>query len=134
MESSEDRPKVGISSCLLGQRVRYDAGHKRDRFLTDTFGKYVDWVPVCPEVECGLPTPRPSMRLEGEVSHPRLIVTKTGDDLTEKMHSWSKTKIGDLKKEELVGFIFKSKSPSSGMARVRVAPASHWRCGRDAAW
>ena len=120
MEPALDKPRVGISTCLLGQPVRYDGGHKRDRFLTDTFGKYVEWVPVCPEVECGLPTPRPSMRLEGDVSNPRLIVTKTGDDQTERMQSWSKKRITELKKEHLIGFIFKSKSPSSGMQRVRV--------------
>ena len=57
--------KLGISSCLLGNNVRYDGGHKLDRFLTDTLGKYVEYVPVCPEVECGLGVPRKSMRLEG---------------------------------------------------------------------
>ena len=57
------RPRVGISACLLGAAVRFDGGHKRDRFLTETLARFVEWVTVCPEVECGLGTPRESMRL-----------------------------------------------------------------------
>src|SRR3954466_16182711 len=60
---SGDRPRVGVSACLLGQRVRYDAGHKRDTFLTDVLGRHVEWVEVCPEVEAGFGTPRGPMRL-----------------------------------------------------------------------
>ena len=63
---ADDRPiRVGISACLLGQEVRYDGGHKRDSFLVDTFGRFVEWVPVCPEVEAGFGTPREAMRLVG---------------------------------------------------------------------
>jgi len=112
--------RVGISSCLLGNNVRYDGGHKLDRFLTDTLGKYVDYVPVCPEVECGLSIPRPSMRLEGKPDAPRLIVTSTREDLTERMDAWAKKRVAELEKEDLCGFIFKSDSPSSGMERVKV--------------
>jgi uncharacterized protein YbgA (DUF1722 family)/uncharacterized protein YbbK (DUF523 family) len=112
--------RVGISSCLLGNNVRYDGGHKLDRFLTDTLGKYVDYVPVCPEVECGLSIPRPSMRLEGLPDAPRLIVTSTREDLTERMEAWAKKRVAELEKEDLCGFIFKSDSPSSGMERVKV--------------
>jgi len=115
-----EKIKLGISSCLLGNPVRYDGGHKLDRFLTDTLGKYVDYVPVCPEVECGLSIPRPSMRLEGNSEAPRLIVTSTREDLTERMKTWAKKRIADLEKEDLCGFIFKSDSPSSGMERVKI--------------
>jgi len=115
-----EKPRMGISTCLLGERVRYDGGHKRDRFLTDTFGKFVDWVPVCPEVECGLPTPRESMHLEGDPENPRLVTTRTHVDMTEKMLSWAGSRLDQLKSEDLSGFIFKSNSPSSGMERVRV--------------
>ena len=69
--------KLGISSCLLGNPVRYDGGHKLDRFLTDTLGRYVDWLPVCPEVECGLPVPREAMRLVGDPEDPRLVTFRT---------------------------------------------------------
>ncbi|HQI74007.1 MAG TPA: DUF523 and DUF1722 domain-containing protein [Smithella sp.] len=115
-----EKIRLGISSCLLGNNVRYDGGHKLDRFLTDTLGKYVDYVPVCPEVECGLSIPRPSMRLEGNSEAPRLIVTSTREDLTERMKTWAKKRIADLEKEDLCGFIFKSDSPSSGMERVKI--------------
>jgi uncharacterized protein YbgA (DUF1722 family)/uncharacterized protein YbbK (DUF523 family) len=112
--------RLGISSCLLGQKVRYDGGHKLDRFLTDTLGRYVEYVPVCPEVECGLPIPREAMHLEGDPENPRLVTIKTGKDLTEQMTQWARRRVAELEKEDLSGFIFKSKSPSSGMERVKV--------------
>jgi uncharacterized protein YbgA (DUF1722 family)/uncharacterized protein YbbK (DUF523 family) len=112
--------RVGISTCLLGENVRYDGGHKLDRFLRDTLGRYVEYVPVCPEVECGLPTPRPAMRLVGEVDSPRLVTIRTGVDHTERMLSWARRRVRELEKEGLCGYIFKSGSPSSGMERVKV--------------
>ena len=115
-----EKIKLGISSCLLGNPVRYDGGHKLDRFLTDTLGKYVDYVPVCPEVECGLGIPRKSMRLEGNPDSPRLIVTTTRDDMTERMESFARKRVVELEKEDVCGFIFKSDSPSSGMERVKI--------------
>jgi len=115
-----EKIKLGISSCLLGNRVRYDGGHKLDRFLTDTLGQYVAYVPVCPEVECGLGVPRKSMRLEGTPDAPRLMVTATREDLTEKMIRWAKKRVIELEKEDLCGFIFKSDSPSCGMERVKI--------------
>jgi len=114
------RPRIGVSSCLLGEKVRFDGGHKRDRFLTDTFGRFVDWVSVCPEVECGLPIPRESMHLSGDPESPRLVTTKSNVDMTPRMKRWAKTRLAELKEAELSGFIFKSKSPSSGMERVKV--------------
>ena len=125
MDSRKNQPKVfsikiGVSSCLLGNEVRYDGGHTRDRFITDTLGKYMDFVPVCPEVECGLGTPRPSMRLKGDVLKPRLVVTKTDLDHTDQMTTWGEKRLEELAREELCGFIFKKNSPSSGMARVKV--------------
>jgi len=112
--------KIGISSCLLGKQVRYDGGHKLDHFLTDTLGQYVDWVPVCPEVECGLPVPREAMHLIGEPETPRLVTHKTGIDHTQKMEKWASKKLKALGKEDLCGFIFKSRSPSSGMSGVKI--------------
>lgn len=124
--SDEDtaRPRVGVSACLLGQPVRYDGGHRRDRFLTDTFGRFVEWVPVCPETECGLPVPRESMHLEGALASPRLITTRTHEDQTERMRQWAARRLDELAGMDLCGFIFKTNSPSSGMRGIRVYDAN----------
>ncbi|MBP1622799.1 MAG: hypothetical protein H6Q07_819 [Acidobacteria bacterium] len=120
-DSGEKRKiRIGISQCLIGDKVRYDGGHKLDRFLTDTLGKWVEYVPVCPEVECGMPIPREPMHLEGNPESPRLVTIKTGIDKTDQMTSWARKRVAELEKEELLGFIFKSDSPSSGMERVKV--------------
>jgi uncharacterized protein YbgA (DUF1722 family)/uncharacterized protein YbbK (DUF523 family) len=105
---------------LEGETVRYDGGHKLDRFLTDTLGHYVQYVPVCPEVESGLGVPREPMHLEGNPDSPRLITSTTKRDMTETMVRWAKRRVAEMEEEDLCGFIFKSDSPSSGMVRVRV--------------
>ena len=112
--------RIGISSCLLGQHVRFDGGHKRDPFLVDTFGAFVDWVPVCPEVELGLGTPRESLRLvrKGEFVH--MVNTKSGRDITEEMRRWARARVEDLVREKLAGYVLKKDSPSCGMERVKV--------------
>jgi uncharacterized protein YbgA (DUF1722 family)/uncharacterized protein YbbK (DUF523 family) len=112
--------RLGISTCLLGENVRFDGGHKLDHFLTDTLGQYVEYVPVCPEVECGFGIPRESFRLVGEPENPRLVTTRTNVDHTERMHQWARRRVQELEKEDLCGYIFKSGSPSSGMERVKV--------------
>jgi uncharacterized protein YbgA (DUF1722 family)/uncharacterized protein YbbK (DUF523 family) len=112
--------RLGISRCLLGEAVRYDGGHKLDRFLTETLGKYVEYVPVCPEVECGLPIPREAMHLEGDPESPRLVTIRTKIDKTDQMTGWAAKRVVDLEKDGLMGYIFKSDSPSSGMERVKV--------------
>lgn len=117
---SEETIRLGISSCLLGEKVRFDGSHKLDRFLTETLGRYVEYVPVCPEVEVGLPTPRETLRLIGNPEEQRLVFTKSGEDITERMTDWAKQRVAQLEKEDLCGFVFKSKSPSSGMERVRL--------------
>lgn len=111
---------IGISACLLGENVRYDGGHKHDRFLTDTLGRFVRYVPVCPEVECGLGVPREAMRLVGDAASPRLVTIRTGQDLTDRMTRWAAKRASELERENLCGFIFKSGSPSSGMEHVKV--------------
>ncbi len=116
----ESTIKLGVSTCLLGENVRYDGGHQLDRFITDTLGRYVTFVPVCPEVECGMSIPREALRLVGEVENPRLVTRQTGVDYTDQMVNWAQKRVRDLEKEDLCGFIFKSKSPSSGMERVKV--------------
>ena len=115
-----EKIRLGISACLLGEPVRYDGGHKLDRFLTETLGQYVEYVPVCPEVECGLPVPREPMRLEGDPDSPRLVTSRTRQDMTGRMVQWARKRTVELEKAELCGFIFKTNSPSSGMERVRV--------------
>jgi uncharacterized protein YbgA (DUF1722 family)/uncharacterized protein YbbK (DUF523 family) len=104
----------------MGRLVRHDGGHKHDRYLTDTLGQWVDWVPVCPEVEIGLGTPRPAMRLIASGPGPKLIVRSTGEDLTERMNTWSRQWVGGA--QDLEGFILKKDSPSCGMERVRLYP------------
>jgi len=116
----DEKIKLGISTCLLGESVRYDGGHRLDRFLTDTLGQYVQYVPVCPEVECGLSIPREAMHLEGDPESPRLVTSRTKKDYTAKMLRWARERVTQLDREDLCGFIFKSKSPSSGMERVKV--------------
>ncbi len=116
--------RVGISACLLGQEVRFDGGHKRDPYITDTLGKFFEWVPVCPEVEMGLGTPRERLRLMGEPEDPRLVFFKNGGDITDGMQTWAKARLDALAKLDLSGYILKSDSPSCGMERVRVYRAS----------
>jgi uncharacterized protein YbgA (DUF1722 family)/uncharacterized protein YbbK (DUF523 family) len=114
------KPKLGISACLLGQKVRYDGGDKRDRFLTDTFGLHVEWIPVCPELEVGMGVPREPVRLVGHVSDSKMIAERSGKDWTRAMHRYSLQRVRALKELELSGYIFKKDSPSCGMERVRV--------------
>jgi uncharacterized protein YbgA (DUF1722 family)/uncharacterized protein YbbK (DUF523 family) len=116
----ETKIRLGISSCLLGENVRYDGGHKLDRFLRDTLGQYVEYVPVCPEVEMGLPTPREALRLVEREDGPHLVFSRSGGDVTETMLAWAHKRVRELEKEDLCGFIFKARSPSSGMERVKL--------------
>jgi len=118
-----EKIRIGVSACLLGDKVRYDGQHKHDRYITDVLGQWFDFVPVCPEFELGLGVPREAMRLEGDPEHPRLITNKTRRDLTEPMLKWCAARVTELEKENLCGFIFKSRSPSSGMERVKVYPS-----------
>src|SRR3954469_1881768 len=118
------RLRLGISSCLLGAEVRYNGGHKRDSFLVDTLGRWVEWVPVCPEVEVGLGTPRPPIRLErhredhGEEI--RLVMPGTGEDLTARMRAWAARRAVELAALDLDGYVLKKDSPSCGLERVKV--------------
>jgi uncharacterized protein YbgA (DUF1722 family)/uncharacterized protein YbbK (DUF523 family) len=118
--SGSDRIRIGVSSCLLGEEVRFDGGHKRDQYVTEILGRYVDWVPVCPELEMGLGVPREALRLVGNPDAPRLLTVKTGVDHTEGMLAWARERVAALREMDLDGYILKSKSPSCGMERVRV--------------
>jgi uncharacterized protein YbgA (DUF1722 family)/uncharacterized protein YbbK (DUF523 family) len=116
----KDSLRIGISSCLMGNPVRWNAGHKLDKYLMQTLGQFVSYVPVCPETEAGFGVPRESMRLVGDPDKPRLITFKSKADRTEEMKRWAKRRVQELEEEDLCGFIFKSDSPSSGMSRVKV--------------
>jgi uncharacterized protein YbgA (DUF1722 family)/uncharacterized protein YbbK (DUF523 family) len=118
--SAFDQIRLGVSSCLLGEAVRYDGGHKHDRFLTDVLGRYVEWVPVCPEVEIGLGIPRDTLRLVGSPEAPRLVQEKTGEDLTATMQRYAEDRVRALAALDLDGYVLKRASPSCGLFRVRV--------------
>jgi uncharacterized protein YbgA (DUF1722 family)/uncharacterized protein YbbK (DUF523 family) len=123
MKKSEENKSlisVGISSCLLGNKVRWDGGHKRDRYVTDTLGAYFRFIPVCPEVEVGMGVPRESVRLVGDISSPRMVGNKTGEDWTDRMHDFIIKRLKQLEKYNFSGYILKKDSPSCGMERVRV--------------
>lgn len=115
--------RLGISSCLMGNPVRYDGGHKLDEFLVRTLGTYVEYVSVCPEVECGMSIPREALRLVGDPAAPRLLTVKTKKEYTSQMTAWARRRVRELEAEDLCGYIFKSRSPSSGMERVKVYSA-----------
>jgi len=115
-----EKIKFGVSACLLGEKVRYDGGHKWDRFLTGTWGKWVEFLPICPEVECGLGVPREAMRLEGAPVAPRLVTVRRRQDYTGQLAAWAGKRVGELEAAHLCGFIFKSNSPSCGVVRVKV--------------
>jgi uncharacterized protein YbgA (DUF1722 family)/uncharacterized protein YbbK (DUF523 family) len=115
-----DPIRIGISACLLGEQVRFDGGHKRDGFLVDTFGKHVEWVPVCPEVEIGLGTPRETLRLEAIDGRIHMVMPKSGRDLTGEMRAYSTRRAEALAGEDLCGYVLKKDSPSCGLFRVKV--------------
>lgn len=112
--------RVGVSSCLLGQHVRYDGGHKKDEFLSGLLARFVEFVPVCPEVELGLGTPRESIRLQRGGDLVRLVAPKSGQDHTEAMRRWAERRVAQLARLDLCGYVLKKDSPSCGMERVRV--------------
>ena len=111
--------RIGISSCLIGERVRYDGGHKRDDYLVDVVSRYVEWVPICPEVEAGMGTPRDTVQLAQFGSDIR-ILTKEGIDHTEVIDGYAQKRVKALERAKLSGYIMKSRSPSCGMDRVPV--------------
>lgn len=114
------RIRIGVSACLLGEEVRFDGGHKRDAFLTSTLEPHVEFVPVCPEVEMGLGTPRETLRLVRTGRGVRMITTRTAIDHTDAMNRWSARRLDALERENLSGYVLKKDSPSCGMERVKT--------------
>jgi uncharacterized protein YbgA (DUF1722 family)/uncharacterized protein YbbK (DUF523 family) len=123
--------RIGISSCLLGQNVRYDGGHKKDAFATGLLARFVTFVPVCPEVEVGMGTPRETIRLERRGDGVRLVAPKSGIDHTDAMRRWAERRVSQLEKLDLSGYVLKKDSPSCGMERVRVHGARGGPPARD---
>jgi uncharacterized protein YbbK (DUF523 family) len=117
-----DRPRLGVSACLLGEPVRHNAGHKRDDWLVDVLGPMVEWVAVCPEVEAGFGTPRETMQLawtgEGRIA---LMTTATARDMTATMRRFADSRIAALAFANLDGYVFKADSPSCGVDGVPVS-------------
>lgn len=111
--------RVGVSTCLLGERVRYNGDHKRDDFLVETLGRYVEFVPVCPEVELGLGIPREPIRLVRHGEEIRLI-SQSGRDISEAMRSYAQRRALQLAAQDLCGYVLKKNSPSCGYERVKV--------------
>jgi uncharacterized protein YbgA (DUF1722 family)/uncharacterized protein YbbK (DUF523 family) len=117
---STDRIRLGISACLLGERVRFDSGHKREPFLVESLGQFVDWVSVCPEVESGMGAPREAMRLVRVDDEIRLLTNQTAQDKTVMLRDFSSRRVNELAEEDLCGFVLKKDSPSCGLERVKV--------------
>jgi uncharacterized protein YbgA (DUF1722 family)/uncharacterized protein YbbK (DUF523 family) len=117
---ADRRIRLGVSACLLGERVRFDSGHKRDAFLVEELGRFVDWVPVCPEVEVGMGTPRESLRLMRSHHEIRLVANKSGQDHSAPMQRYAVRKLDELADEQLSGYVLKKDSPTCGLERVRV--------------
>ena len=115
-----EKIKIGVSKCLLGEKVRYDGQHKHDRYITGTLGNFFEWVGYCPEADSGLSIPRPAMRLVGTVEQHRLRTVNSGEDKTDILMNWVERIIPQIREENLCGYIFKAKSPSSGMERVKI--------------
>jgi FdhD protein len=108
-----DRPRLGISACLLGEAVRYDGAHKRDAWLVEVLGPRVEWVPVCPEVEAGLGTPREPIELDrGGDGNIRVMTVRSRRDLTETMRGYAARRVGELAEADLDGYVFKADSPT----------------------
>ena len=123
MSRDGGRPRVGISRCLLGDEVRHDGGHKRDALLISTLGALVEWVPVCPEVEAGMGTPREAIDLiESDDGVPAgqarvcLLGVESRTDWTGRMTTWSAERVRTL--ADLDGYVLKSDSPSCGLQGV----------------
>ena len=118
-ESMQVPARIGVSACLLGAKVRFDGGHKRNRFLLEELGEHFEFVPFCPEVAIGMGTPRPTLRLVGKPEQPRAVGSRDASlDVTDALQVYSTDTASRL--DGLSGFVFKKDSPSCGMERVKV--------------
>ncbi len=116
----ENKIKIGVSSCLIGEKVRWNGDHKQNYYVREVLAKYFEYVSVCPEMEVGMGVPRETVALYGNLQNPRMISKKTQADWTKTMKHYSKNRISSLAHDQLCGYIFKSKSPSCGLGRVPI--------------
>ena len=116
----KEKIKIGMSSCLLGEEVRWDGDHKHDQYVRDVLGSYFDYVSICPEVDVGMGVPRETVDLYGTLENPKMITKRSKTDWTKKMNHYTKDRIHELTKENLCGYVFKSKSPSCGIGKVPI--------------
>jgi uncharacterized protein YbgA (DUF1722 family)/uncharacterized protein YbbK (DUF523 family) len=117
----DDRPiRLGISTCLLGEAVRYDGGHCHDRYLTGVLGRWVEWTSICPEAELGMGIPRPTLRLERGEDETRLVAPSTGEDWTDRMNAFAERRIEEAGVADLDGYVLKKSSPSCGLSRLKI--------------
>ncbi len=125
MESSDipPRPRVGISRCLLGERVRYDGEHKNTPVIAKDLGPHFQWILVCPEVECGLAIPRETLKMIGTPATPRLVMSDSNQDVTSMMLKFANDRMRDLL-FGIHGFILKARSPSCGIDSVPIYQAN----------
>ncbi|MCG8046691.1 MAG: DUF523 and DUF1722 domain-containing protein [Candidatus Thiodiazotropha endolucinida] len=124
-----ERPAIGVSACLLGHNVRYDGGHKRDRYIVEKLGKHMELLPICPEAAIGLGVPRPTIHLVGDIQQPRLVgVSDPNLDVTDKMKQFALKQVREL--NHISGYILKKNSPSCGMERVKVYTETGQQCIR----
>ena len=131
------RPRVGVSRCLIGDEVRYDGTHRLDEIVIELLGPYVEWVSVCPEVEIGMGTPREPIQLVASVDgvpsmheRVRLVGVGSGEDWTERMYEWARDRARGLAALDLSGYVFKARSPSCGIDNVVVHAVDGERQGR----
>src|SRR5688500_2498030 len=136
-DQMSERPRVGISRCLVGDEVRYDGTHRLDETVIALLGPYVEWVPVCPEVEIGMGTPREPIQLVASPNgvpsmneRVRLVGVTSGRDWTERMHAWARDRARELAVLDLSGYVFKARSPSCGIDDVVVYAVDGERQGR----
>ncbi|HEY6105567.1 MAG TPA: DUF523 and DUF1722 domain-containing protein [Anaeromyxobacteraceae bacterium] len=120
MKAGQGEIRVGVSTCLLGQHVRFERGHKKDAFVTGPLARFVALVPVCPEVDLGMGTPRESVRLVRLGDGVRMVGHRSGTDHTDAMRRWAEGQVRELEGEDLCGYVLKKDSPSCGMERVKV--------------
>ena len=116
----KEKIKIGMSSCLLGEEVRWDADHNHDQYVRDVLGSYFDYVSICPEVDVGMGVPRETVALYGTLENPKMITKRSKTDWTKKMNHYTKDRIHELTKENLCGYVFKGKSPSCGIGKVPI--------------
>jgi len=130
--TADVRPiRIGVSSCILGEEVRWNGGHARQRWVTDTFGQFVEYVPVCPEVEVGMGVPRPTVRLQSVGGEVHMVDPKSGVDWTSAMNRLSRRRVSEFADLDLCGFILKKDSPTCGMERVKVVHESGGGSSKD---